>query len=54
MDCFVEKLHIEASGQAAIGVYEQRGGRMLKKDYKAHVTTNRFDLTPFSISRYKK
>jgi hypothetical protein len=24
-DCFVEKLNIEAGGQAAIGVYEQGG-----------------------------
>jgi hypothetical protein len=40
-------LHIEASGQAAIGVYE--GGKMLKKDYKAHVTANRFDLSTLPV-----
>jgi len=40
----VEKVNIEAGGQAAIGVYEG-WGQMLKKDYKAHVAANRFDLT---------
>ena len=39
----VEKVNIEAGGQAAIGVYEGVG-LMLKKNYKALVTANRFDL----------
>ena len=44
----VEKVNIEAAGQAAIGVYEGVE-RMLKKNYKALVTANQFDLTTLPI-----
>jgi hypothetical protein len=48
MDYFVEKLNIEAGGQAAIGVYEGLGANA-KKGYKAHVAANRFDLNTLPV-----